>query len=150
MKKRDGLTRAYDLSGLSWPICTVSRTPVHQLAESYRQNSVSTTIETQIENIVSNGVLYTSSTNYEIDAISTTDGSVLWHYTVGGIAYVSIGSALYALNASNGSFLWKSSIKGILCAVSVKLGIVYLVDSVTNNPVVHALSLQTGQQLWTH
>jgi outer membrane protein assembly factor BamB len=124
------------------------------------QNSVGTAIATQIEDIVSNGVLYTSNTNNEVDAISTADGSVQWHYNVGGfaytliivngVAYVGIGSALYALNASNGSLLWKSSIKGILCAVSIKLGIVYLVDSVTNNPVVYALSIQTGQQLWTH
>ena len=31
MKKRDGLTRAYDISGLSWPIYAVSRSPVHHL-----------------------------------------------------------------------------------------------------------------------
>lgn len=124
------------------------------------KNSVGTGNVTHIENIVRNGVLYTSNTNNEVDAISTADGSLLWHYNVGGIAYwliiangvayASIGSALYALNASNGSFLWKSSTSGILCAVSVKLGIVYLVGSVTNNPVVYALSIQTGQQLWTH
>ncbi len=125
------------------------------------KNSVGTTTATYMQSIVRNGVLYTdvlyTSNNYEVYAVSTTDGSVLWHSTVGGVvyiangvAYASIGSALYALNASNGSILWKSSTSGTLCAISVKLGIVYLVGSVSNNPVVYALSIQTGQLLWTH
>jgi outer membrane protein assembly factor BamB len=124
------------------------------------KNSVGSGSVTYIAKIVSNGVLYASNTNGRVDATSTADGSLLWHSNVGGIAYwliiangvvyASIGSAQYALNASNGSLLWKSSIDGILCAVSVKLGMVYLVGSVTNNPVVSALSIQTGQLLWTH
>lgn len=123
------------------------------------KNSIGTGNVTQTGEIVRNGVLYTSNSNNEVDAFSTANGSLLWHYNVGGaqrliiangVVYASIGSALYALNASNGSLLWKSSVSGILCAVSVKLGIVYLVGSVTNNPVVYALSIQTGNQLWTH
>lgn len=123
------------------------------------KNSIGTGNVTYIESIVRNGVLYTGNTNNEVDAISTANGSLLWHYNVGGFAYqliIANGVAyasvetLYALNASNGSLLWKSPVSGIICAVSVKLGIVYLVSSVTNNLVVYALSIQTGQQLWTH
>ncbi len=122
------------------------------------KNSIGTGNVTQTGDIVRNGVLYTSNSNNEVDAISTANGALLWHYNVGaqrliianGVVYANIGSALYALHASNGSLIWKSSTSGILCAVSVKLGMVYLVASVTNNPVVYALSIQTGHLLWTY
>lgn len=123
------------------------------------KSSIGTGNVTQTGDIVRNGVLYTSNSNNEVDAISTATGALLWHYNVSGFAqrliiangvvYANIGSSLYALKASNGSLLWKSSTNGILCAVSVKLGIVYLVASVTNNPAVSALSIQTGHLLWS-
>jgi outer membrane protein assembly factor BamB len=123
------------------------------------KNSIGTGNVTQVGEIVRNGVLYTSNSNNEVDAINTADGSLLWHYNVGGsvsrliiangVVYAR-GSELYALKASNGSFLWKASISGILCAVSVKLGIVYIENSVISHPLTSALSIKTGQLLWTY
>lgn len=119
------------------------------------QNGFGTAI--QGGSLVSNGVLYVSNSDNNVYAINTTDGSLLWSYNVGavaftfvvvnGVAYISTDSALYALNASTGSPLWVSKIPvNTVNFVSVRLGIVY----VGSGYIVHALSIQTGKQLWRH
>jgi outer membrane protein assembly factor BamB len=65
-----------------------------------------------------------------------------------GVVYISPGTSIVALNASNGSSIWVHSITAKIEAISTRLGIVYALDS--DHDIVYAFSLQTGNQLWSY
>ena len=107
---------------------------------------------------VANGVAYTGI-DTSVAAVRTTDGSQLWHATVGGgasfatlangVLYVGSGANLDALRESSGKLLWQFQGQGSPAWINgtnpiVAGGIIY----VTSTAAVYAVRESSGTLLW--
>ncbi|HVY74943.1 MAG TPA: PQQ-binding-like beta-propeller repeat protein [Puia sp.] len=107
------------------------------------------------EPTAANGRLYSNDAHGNIFSLDINTGNVIWTYTTGptqynqsntvisnGIVYVcSADSALYALNALNGAFLWKY--KDAWGSPTVLNGRVYCPSE-----GIVCLNANTGSQIW--
>ena len=109
---------------------------------------------------VSNGVAYIGILT-SVAAVRTTDGSQLWHATVGGgasfaalansVLYVGSGANLAALRTSDGKLLWQFKGQGYSAWSNgthpiVAGGIVYVASTVA----VYAVRASDGKLLWQY
>lgn len=105
---------------------------------------------------------------YAVSALREDTGELVWSYRAGDVFYVNspavsygvvyVGSFdynVYALDAFNGSVIWKSPTPGFLdCSPSINDGIVYVAghfggNSGVNGPgMLYALNASDGTQLW--
>jgi outer membrane protein assembly factor BamB len=111
--------------------------------------------------IVVNGVVYTSCYDGNVYALDAASGNVIWNHTTtklqsifasptfsNGAVYISAGSSVFALNASNGDMLWKFSVAyPIQASPTVAAGVVYVGG---NDGNLYALDAQTGTELWRY
>lgn len=111
--------------------------------------------------VLVDGVLYANDEE-SIYALNASDGSVRWQYTApdksppGGRLLVADnrvyfgtldpGNALYALDATNGSLLWKSSM-AVYGNVTLSNGLVYISST---NQTIYALRASGGAIRWQY
>src|SRR5579863_1313337 len=109
---------------------------------------------------VANGVVYVGSTDFNLYALNSSTGALLWKYATAngvysspavanGVVYFgSQDSNFYALNATTGALLWKYTTgSAVLCSPTVANGVVY-VGSYDNS--LYALNASTGVLLWKY
>lgn len=108
----------------------------------------------------SNDVLYIAS-SIGIEAVNTTDGSLLWQATIGGVLAVPIvndgviytdgGEKLFALSAKDGKVLWSQTMSSpsfVSGAVAVSDGIVYASTASAQSNGISAFQATNGKLLW--
>ncbi|GHO83495.1 PQQ-binding-like beta-propeller repeat protein [Dictyobacter formicarum] len=92
-----------------------------------------------------------------IDVWSATDGSSLWSYHYGfvafsdeqnGIVYASAHSSISALRASDGSLLWHRETKFLDPDIQINDGTVYI--SSFSDGIFNALNASSGQMRWSY
>ena len=111
---------------------------------------------------VAYGLVYFTSNDGYVYAVSATTGTMAWRYSIGGpnlptspaivngVLFVgSYGNyGMYALNASTGALLWKyPTSQGVLAPPTVVNGVVYFG---ANDDYVYALNASTGALLWKY
>jgi outer membrane protein assembly factor BamB len=109
---------------------------------------------------VVNGVVYATSGNGSLYALSAATGAKIWSFSIGnldnasspavanGVVYAGFADgSLYALNAATGAKIWSFSTGtiGIGSSPAVANGVVYLTSAGT----LYALDAATGAQLWS-
>ena len=110
---------------------------------------------------VVNGVVYLDFLNNVVCALDATTGARLWYTDLvgsaqdeinssvviaNGMAYVTKGASLYALNPTNGATLWSAPTAGpIFSSPAVAYGMVYVGSTAGN---LYAFDATTGAALW--
>ena len=107
---------------------------------------------------VVNDVVYVGSSDGNVYALSTIDGSLVWSYPTGaavlscpavadGVVYVGSGDFnVYALDAASGTKLWNYPTDGAVSSSPAVDGGVVFVSSFDGN--VYALNAASGTKLW--
>jgi outer membrane protein assembly factor BamB len=109
---------------------------------------------------VANGVVYVGSTDFNLYALNSSTGALLWKYATAngvysspavanGVVYFgSQDSNLYALNATTGTLLWKYTTgRAVESSPTVANGVVYVGSDDCN---LYALNGHTGALLWKY
>jgi len=118
--------------------------------------------------VVVGGVAYLSFSrpaHYDtagVVAVRTSDGSVLWTYTIGppanypysspvvanGVVYIA-SDELYALDASTGALIWKYPVSSTL-PPAVGNGTIYVPYALSDSGAIDALNASTGAFIWNY
>jgi outer membrane protein assembly factor BamB len=111
-----------------------------------------------------NGIVYAVDSNNDLVAFRQSDGSLLWHYNFLGLGQACLPpmkGVLYclsndlktefALNATNGTFLWKDSLGSVgvfpPCPYAFN-NVLYCIGN--GNQTLFALNATSGTLLWKH
>jgi outer membrane protein assembly factor BamB len=109
--------------------------------------------------VVVNGVVYFSSDDHNVYAVSATTGAKIWSFATGnsvegspmianGVAYIGSGDgALYALNATTGAKIWSYQTGGFITASPVVVNNIVLFGS--HDQTFYALNAKTGAKIWS-
>jgi outer membrane protein assembly factor BamB len=108
---------------------------------------------------VANGLVYVADDFGVISALDTSAGQIQWSYNTNvstgvgsagalanGILYMGVGQFLFALNASNGTVLWRQETSQyIASSPAVQNGVVYINSA---DGGVYAFDASTGAAIW--
>jgi len=120
---------------------------VYSIIESYRYDPVAYLSQSQ---------------RIDVYAFNSTDGSEIWNYrddscyeitspaVVNGTVYFSTNSYTSALNASDGSLLWKYPAGTYRSNPAVAYGMVYFGTSKSGKGALVALDAASGQSIWSY
>lgn len=113
--------------------------------------------------VVSYGKVFVTMWNKGIVALDAISGNLLWSYetagggyrcspaTADGKVYVGLSGYLYALNAENGSIVWKTGLIGNILTPAIEYSKVFVSCSVNNSNYygLYALNAFTGKIIWS-
>ena len=120
-------------------------------------------IWTDTSPVIYDGLLYTSNEDGLISCLNTTDGGIVWNYSI-PVGYSKVTPAIaddyvifvvfntgmmYAFNRTNGDIIWNESISstGPSSSIAIDNNIIYFASSDEN---VYARNITDGSEIWTY